>query len=73
MLAGRRDVSDTAAVAMGAFGVFLGILHYTGLYIQLNAAQLTGGEELDNVISGNGKLCLRSVCCCCCCCCRRLE
>lgn len=52
-------MSETAADAMGAFGVFVGILQYVGLYIQLNAA---GGGELDNHISGNGKLSLDGGC-----------
>ncbi|XP_071750619.1 V-set and transmembrane domain-containing protein 2-like protein [Centroberyx gerrardi] len=39
---------------MGAFGVVIGILHYAGLYIQLNAAFKTvGHDEVDNHISGN--------------------
>ncbi|KAM4613275.1 V-set and transmembrane domain-containing protein 2-like protein [Polymixia lowei] len=39
---------------MGAFGVIVGILHYMGLYIQLNAAFKTVGHgEVDNHISGN--------------------
>ncbi|XP_071385032.1 V-set and transmembrane domain-containing protein 2-like protein [Centroberyx affinis] len=39
---------------MGAFGVVIGILHYAGLYIQLNAAFKTVGHgEVDNHISGN--------------------
>ena len=41
---------------MGAFGVIIGILHYMGLYIQLNAAFKTVGHgEIDNHVSGNGK------------------
>ncbi|XP_070759483.1 V-set and transmembrane domain-containing protein 2-like protein [Enoplosus armatus] len=38
---------------MGAFGVIIGILHYAGLYIQLNAALNVGHGEVDNHISGN--------------------
>ncbi|XP_053172322.1 V-set and transmembrane domain-containing protein 2-like protein [Scomber japonicus] len=38
---------------MGAFGVIIGILHYAGLYIQLNAALNVGHSEVDNHISGN--------------------
>nr|XP_033481781.1 V-set and transmembrane domain-containing protein 2-like protein [Epinephelus lanceolatus] len=38
---------------MGAFGVITGILHYVGLYIQLNAALNAGHGEVDNHISGN--------------------
>lgn len=41
---------------MGAFGVLIGVLHYAGLYIQLNAALNVGHDEVDNHISGNGKL-----------------
>lgn len=37
---------------MRAFGVIIGILQYAGLYIQLNV----GHGEVDNHISGNGKL-----------------
>ncbi|XP_064155515.1 V-set and transmembrane domain-containing protein 2-like protein isoform X1 [Anguilla rostrata] len=40
---------------MGAFGVLIGILHYTGLYIQLSASSRQGGHaEVENHISGNG-------------------
>ncbi|XP_013987579.1 V-set and transmembrane domain-containing protein 2-like protein isoform X1 [Salmo salar] len=39
---------------MGAFGVIIWILHYMGLYIQLNAAyKPTVRTEVDNHISGN--------------------
>ncbi|KAG7471966.1 hypothetical protein MATL_G00103560 [Megalops atlanticus] len=39
---------------MGAFGVIIGILHYTGLYIQLSASSRQGGHaEVENHISGN--------------------
>ncbi|KAG5838036.1 hypothetical protein ANANG_G00219530 [Anguilla anguilla] len=39
---------------MGAFGVLIGILHYTGLYIQLSASSRQGGHaEVENHISGN--------------------
>lgn len=48
---------------MGAFGVIIGILQYAGLYIQLNAALTVGHGEVDNHISGNGKLFCASVCC----------
>lgn len=42
---------------MGAFGVVIGILHYMGLYIQLNVASKTAGHgQVDNHISGNGRL-----------------
>lgn len=47
---------ETPAEAMGAFAVILGILQYVGLYIQLNAALNAGHGEVDNHISGNGKL-----------------
>lgn len=41
---------------MGAFGVIIWILHYMGLYIQLNAAyKPTVRTEVDNHISGNGR------------------
>lgn len=42
---------------MGAFGVIMRLLQYAGLYIQLNAALNDGHGEVDNHISGNGKLC----------------
>lgn len=35
----------------------MGLLQYAGLYIQLNAALNDGHGEVDNHISGNGKLC----------------
>lgn len=39
---------------MGAFGVIIGIIHYIGLYIQLNAASKPIGHgKVDNHISGN--------------------
>ncbi|KAJ8400566.1 hypothetical protein AAFF_G00393350 [Aldrovandia affinis] len=39
---------------MGTFGVIVGILHYTGLYIQLSASSRQGGHaEVENHISGN--------------------
>ncbi|XP_061114709.1 V-set and transmembrane domain-containing protein 2-like protein [Conger conger] len=39
---------------MGAFGVLIGILHYTGLYIQLSTSSRQGGHtEVENHISGN--------------------
>ncbi|KAJ8369617.1 hypothetical protein SKAU_G00096450 [Synaphobranchus kaupii] len=39
---------------MGAFGVLIGILHYTGLYIQLSASSRQGGyAEVENHVSGN--------------------
>ncbi|CAL8337778.1 unnamed protein product [Lota lota] len=39
---------------MWAFGVILGILHYTGLYIQINSAFKTVGfGEVDNYLTGN--------------------
>lgn len=47
---------ETPAEAMGAFGVVIGILHYAGLYVQLNAALNVGHGEVDNHITGNGKL-----------------
>lgn len=47
---------------MGAFGVIMGLLQYAGLYIQLNAALNDGRGEVDNHISGNGKLCHARVC-----------
>lgn len=49
---------------MAAFGVVIGILQYAGLYIQLNVALNVGYGEVDNHISGNGKLFYASVCCC---------
>lgn len=50
------QVLETPAEAMGAFGVLMRILQYAGLYIQLNAALNVGHGEVDNHISGNGKL-----------------
>ena len=44
--------TKTAAEAMGAFSLVLGILQYVGLYAQLNAALNVG--EADNHISGHG-------------------
>lgn len=41
---------------MGAFGVLLRILHYAGVYIQLSVAVNVGDGDVDNHISGNGKL-----------------
>lgn len=41
---------------MGAFGVVLRILQYAGVYIQLSVALNVGYGEVDNHISGNGKL-----------------
>lgn len=41
---------------MGAFAVLIGILQYVGLYIQLNAAVNVGHGEVDNHITGNGKM-----------------
>lgn len=41
---------------MGAFGVMIRILQYVGLYFQLNAALNVKQGEVDNGISGNGKL-----------------
>ncbi|KAG5275131.1 hypothetical protein AALO_G00143920 [Alosa alosa] len=39
---------------MGAFGVVLSVVHFVGLYVQLNTASNPGGDvEVDNHISGN--------------------
>ncbi|XP_029989267.1 V-set and transmembrane domain-containing protein 2-like protein [Sphaeramia orbicularis] len=38
---------------MGAFGILIGILHYVGLYVQVNASLNGGRGEVDNHISGN--------------------
>nr|XP_043880406.1 V-set and transmembrane domain-containing protein 2-like protein [Solea senegalensis] len=38
---------------MGTFGVLVGILHYAGLYLQLNAAVNVGHNKVDNHVSGN--------------------
>lgn len=41
---------------MGSFRVIIGILHYMGLYSQLNAASKPAvPAEVDNHISGNGR------------------
>lgn len=53
---------EIPAEAMGAFGVIIGILQYAGLYFQLNAALNVGHGEVDNHISGNGKLFCAFVC-----------
>ena len=42
---------------MGAFGVMIGMLHYAGLYVQINSAFKTVGfGEVDNYLTGNGNL-----------------
>lgn len=41
---------------MEAFGAIIRILQYAGLYLQLNSAVNDGYGEMDNHISGNGKL-----------------
>ncbi|XP_008318461.1 V-set and transmembrane domain-containing protein 2-like protein [Cynoglossus semilaevis] len=38
---------------MGRLGVVVGILHYAGLYVQLNAALISGHNNVDNHVSGN--------------------
>ncbi|XP_059925793.1 V-set and transmembrane domain-containing protein 2-like protein [Gadus macrocephalus] len=39
---------------MGAFGVMIGMLHYAGLYVQINTAFKTVGfGEVDNYLTGN--------------------
>lgn len=48
---------------MRAFGVVIRILQCAGLYIQLTEALNVGYAEMDNHISGNGKLFWSSECC----------
>nr|XP_019941922.1 PREDICTED: V-set and transmembrane domain-containing protein 2-like protein [Paralichthys olivaceus] len=38
---------------MGSFGLILGMLHYAGLYLQLNAAVKVTHAEADNHVSGH--------------------
>ena len=48
---------EIGSEAMGAFGVMIGMLHYAGLYVQINSAFKTVGfGEVDNYLTGNGNL-----------------